>query len=117
MAITHNPPHSHALALRAKLFSGLADPSRLALLLALRDAPCSVGELVRATGLSQPNTSNHLGCLRRCGLVTARREGRHVRYRLADARVAQLLETADLLLTRAAGGVLDCARYSPLGER
>ncbi len=55
--------------LQAKLFRGFADPSRLSVLVALREGPLTVGEIVEATGLSQSNASNHLGCLRDCGLV------------------------------------------------
>ena len=63
--------------LQAKLFHGFADPSRLAILEALRERPRTVGEVVAATGLSQPNVSNHLACLRDCGLVTSRPAGRY----------------------------------------
>ncbi len=60
---------AEALGLKTKLFRGFADRSRLALLEALRDGPRCVGDLVAATGLGQPNVSNHLGCLQDCGLV------------------------------------------------
>ena len=72
---------------RAKLFRGLADPSRLAILEALRPGPLSVGQIVAATGLSQPNASNHLRCLSECGLVAGEARGRFVDYRLADLRI------------------------------
>src|SRR5271163_3444159 len=51
------------LTLQAKLFRGLSDYSRLSILQALRAGPLTVGEIVAATGLSQPNASNHLRCL------------------------------------------------------
>jgi ArsR family transcriptional regulator, cadmium/lead-responsive transcriptional repressor len=76
-----------SLALKAKLFRGLADPSRLAILEALRAGERTVSDVVAATGLSQPNASNHLACLRDCGLVESRQDGRRVYYRLADERV------------------------------
>jgi DNA-binding transcriptional ArsR family regulator len=57
-------------ALKAKLFRGFSDTSRLAILEKLRAGPLTVGALVEKTGLSQSNVSNHLGCLRDCGLVT-----------------------------------------------
>jgi DNA-binding transcriptional ArsR family regulator len=102
---------SHAL--KAKLFRGLADPSRLRILEGLRDGPRSVGELVAATGLSQPNVSNHLGCLRDCGLVMREQQGRHVFYQLSDARVELLLALADEVLADVARGVYECTRYEP----
>lgn len=60
---------TQAVALKAKLFRGFADPSRLAIVEALRSGSMTVTEVVAATGLTQSNTSNHLSCLRDCGLV------------------------------------------------
>lgn len=102
-----------AVDLQAKLFRGFADPSRLAILEALRDAPLTVGEIVQATGLTQSNASNHLGCLRDCGLVASEQQGRHVRYHLSDPRVGRLLSLADELLADVAKGVYLCTRYEP----
>ena len=67
---------AHSVLLRAKLFRGLADPSRLFILEALRAGPLSVGEIVAITGLSQSNASNHLRCLSECGLVSGDQRGR-----------------------------------------
>ena len=98
--------------LQAKLFRGFGDPSRLGILDALRDGPLTVGEIVEATGLSQPNVSNHLGCLRDCGLVVAEQEGRYVTYHLSDDRVGELLSLAESLLADVARGVYECTRYN-----
>lgn len=100
------------IELRAKLFRGFADPSRLFILEALRDGPQTVSAIVEAAGLSQSNVSNHLGCLRDCGLVTRVQQGRYVRYALSEVRVAQLLDLADELLAEVAKGVYECTRYS-----
>lgn len=100
------------LSLKAKLFRGLSDPSRLAILEALRDGPASVGEIVAATGLAQPNVSSHLACLFGCGLVARTQKGRFVYYALSDARVGGLLRDAEDLLAEVARGVYECTRYS-----
>lgn len=100
-----------SLPLKAKLFRGLADPSRLAILEALRRGPLSVTEIVGATGLSQPNVSGHLACLYECGLVAREQQGKYVRYRLSDGRVAALLRMGDELLADVAKGVYECTRY------
>ena len=84
----------------AKLFRGFGDPSRLSILDAPRHGPLTVSEIIKTTGLSQSNASNHLGGLRDCGLVAAARKGRLVYYRLSDKRVDQLLRLADDLLVR-----------------
>lgn len=103
---------SSLVTLKAKLFRGLSDPSRLGILEALRSGPASVGELVTVTGLSQPNVSNHLACLLDCGLVSRSQKGRFVYYRLSDARVDGLLNNAEELLAEVARGVYECTRYN-----
>ncbi len=105
------PPDAADLTARARLFRGFGDPSRLKIVESLRERPRTVGEIVQATGLSQPNVSNHLACLRECGLVTAERRGRYVLYRLSDDRVADLLALAESLLADVARGVYRCTRY------
>jgi DNA-binding transcriptional ArsR family regulator len=101
-----------ATSLKAKLFRGFADPSRLFILEVLRAGPRTVGEIVTATGLSQPNVSNHLSCLRDCDLVTTQQQGRYVLYQLSDERVSQFLNLADELLVDVAHGVYQCTRYN-----
>lgn len=103
---------TNSIELTAKLFRGFGDPSRLVILQTLRDGPLTVGEIVNATGLSQSNVSNHLGCLRDCGLVMAEQSWRHVTYHLSDARVGDLLATAESLLSDIAQGVYECTRYN-----
>ena len=114
MLLQANP---RAISLKAKLFRGLADPSRLAILEALRDGPLSVTAIVEATGLGQPNVSNHLGCLLDCGLVVREPRGRHAYYRLGDERVAALLALAEQVLADVARGVYECTRYALPEER
>ncbi len=104
--------NAQAVTLKAKLFRGFADPSRLSILDALRAGPLTVSEIVVATGLSQSNASNHLGCLRDCGLVVAEQEGRYVTYHLADDRVGELLALSESLLSDVARGVYECTRYN-----
>lgn len=98
--------------LRAKLFRGLADPSRLAILEALRTSSQTVGELVEITGLSQSNPSNHLACLLECGLVQRERQGKYVIYSLADARIAVLLALADEVVSEHVAQLAACTRYA-----
>jgi ArsR family transcriptional regulator, cadmium/lead-responsive transcriptional repressor len=100
-----------AIGLKAKLFRGFADPSRLAILDALRAGSRTVTEIVETTGLTQSNVSNHLGCLRDCGLVISAQQGRYVQYKLSDPRVAALLQMTDELLADVAKGVYECTRY------
>lgn len=104
--------NTQAIDLQAKLFRGFADTSRLSILESICDGPLTVSEIVAATSLSQSNVSNHLGCLRDCGLVTATQQGRYVHYQVSDDRVAMLLRLADELLADVAKGVYECTRYN-----
>ncbi len=101
-----------SIDLQAKLFRGFADPSRLSILEALLEQERTVSDLVQATGFTQPNVSNHLSCLRDCGLVTVRQQGRFSYYSLSDDRVAKLLLLTDELLADVAKGVYECTRYT-----
>jgi DNA-binding transcriptional ArsR family regulator len=101
-----------SIELQAKLFRGFSDPSRLSILNTLRDGPLTVSQIVEETGLSQSNTSNHLGCLRDCGLVIREQKGRNVSYRFSDERVTHLINLADDLLADVAKGIYECTRYT-----
>jgi len=73
--------------LQADVLKALAHPRRLQIMLRLDEGPCEVGALAVKLGLSQPNLSQHLAVLRATGLVDAVRDGREVRYQLADPEV------------------------------
>ncbi|MEL5992394.1 ArsR/SmtB family transcription factor [Microbacterium phosphatis] len=82
---------THTAAL-SRLGHALSDPVRTGVLLALREAPAYPSDLADALGVSRQAMSNHLACLRGCGLVEAMPEGRRVWYRLADAHLAPALD-------------------------
>jgi DNA-binding transcriptional ArsR family regulator len=73
--------------LQAEVLKTLASPRRLEILHAVARGPIEVGRLAQAIGATQPNVSQHLAVLRAAGIVEAERDGREVRYRLADPDV------------------------------
>lgn len=75
----------------ARLGRALADPTRCSILVALLDGAHYPGKLAEQLELTRSNVSNHLACLRGCGLVVAAYEGRKVRYDLADDHLARAL--------------------------
>ena len=79
----------------ARFGHALSDPTRARVLLALREAAGYPAELAELLGVSRQSLSNHLACLRGCGLVVATPEGRRTRYELADGRLGHAL--GDLL--------------------
>ena len=101
----------HPLQIKAKLFRGFSDRSRLAILETLREGTRAVGDIADTTGLTQPNVSNHLKCLSECGLVIGEPNGRFVHYRLTDSRVARVLRLVDELLPGCADRIVDCKNY------
>ena len=103
-----SPAKDSPADLTAKLFRGLGDPTRIRILQLLLERERTVGELVEQTGVLQGRLSSHLACLRWCGLVTGRRQGRQVYYRITDRRVPRLLSLAQEFLTDHADSVDLC---------
>ena len=94
--------------LLARFFRALGDPTRVQLLTLLLERDQTVSDLVEAVGAPQGRISTHLGCLRWCGLVTGRREGRQMIYAVTDQRVRDLLRMASAVLRDYAAQVATC---------
>ena len=112
---------AQAITLKAKLYRGFADPSRLSILEALRKGPLTVSAIVEETRLSRTNVSNHLRCLSDCDLVISESQGRYTWYQLSHPKIAALLTLTEEILRDIARGVYECANYteehSSLGEK
>ncbi|WP_324289757.1 Cd(II)/Pb(II)-sensing metalloregulatory transcriptional regulator CmtR [Frigoribacterium sp. SL97] len=74
-----------------RLGRAMADPTRSRILLTLLEGPGYPGVLATELGLTRSNVSNHLACLRGCGLVVAAPEGRSTRYEIADVHLTRAL--------------------------
>ena len=97
----------------ARFFHGLADPNRVRILQFLMEGPKTAGEIVRHLGRYQPSVSSHLTCLRFCGFVEARREGRSVVYELIDPRIRRLLDLGERYLEQNAERIMACRVIAP----
>lgn len=104
------------LAVTAKFFHGLSDLTRLRIVEILLDGEKNVSELVDLLGQPQSRVSNHLACLRWCGYVDARRDGKFVYYRVADPRVRDLVTLARDVIADHAEAIQSCTRI-PSPER
>lgn len=92
--IDHDQEEVHLILDRAsRYFSLLAEPARLRILQAVCDKECSVQEIVGQTSLPQPNVSRHLSLLFNAGVLSRRREGTFVFYKVSDPLVTQLCRT------------------------
>ena len=78
----------------AELFKALADPARIRILSLLAEGEQCVRRIAEAVGMSEPAVSHHLRVLRALRVVSPRRQGRHVFYRLDDGHVRSLLRQA-----------------------
>ena len=95
----------------AALFRGLADPARLAIVRRLARGEARVVDLTGELGLAQSTVSAHLACLRDCGLVSGRPEGRQMFYSLTRPELMDLLAAADQLLAATGDAVALCPAY------
>lgn len=86
-------------ALKADFFRVLGHPARVRILELLRDGERTVGDLQVELALDSSGTSQHLGALRKQGILDSRKEGTSVFYRVKDPRTFQLLEVARQILT------------------
>ena len=77
----------------SRYFSLLSEPARLRILQVVCDKECSVQEIVGQTSLPQPNVSRHLSLLFNAGVLSRRREGTFVFYKVSDPLVTQLCRT------------------------
>ncbi|WP_199423306.1 ArsR/SmtB family transcription factor [Actinotalea solisilvae] len=105
-------PDAAALEAASCLFRGLAEPARLAILRHLALGEHRVVDLTRHLGLAQSTVSQHLACLRDCGLVTSRAQGRASVYSIAHTdAVVDLLAAAERLLELTGDAVVLCPTF------
>ena len=106
-------PAAAALAAGARYFRVLGDPTRLHVLEVLLTGERTVADLAAIIGAPRSRISNHLACLKWCRFVAARREGRHVIYRVADPRVKTLITAARSLTAERCEHLARCRRIGP----
>jgi len=106
------PDESAALTAAACLFHGFSDPSRLAIVRHLALGEHRVVDLTSHLGLAQSTVSKHLSCLKDCGLVTSRPEGRASMWSLNHTdTIMELLSAAERLLAATGDAVTLCPNF------
>jgi DNA-binding transcriptional ArsR family regulator len=116
--VPQTPPATATSAtdITARFFNGLADPTRLRIVELLLERPHTVGEIVATLGLRQSRVSNALVCLKWCGFVEARREGRYMWYVVTDSRIRALVDLARTVMADHAAEIACCTRLDVGGE-
>lgn len=99
------------LAPAVALFRSLGDPIRLQVLQRLAGGEARIVDLTRELGMAQSTVSEHVSCLRECGLVTGRPEGRQMYYTLSRPELLDLLSVAEDVLAATNHKVALCPRY------
>ncbi len=93
----------------------LSDPTRARILLQLIDGPAYPADLAETLGLGRTNVSNHLACLRGCGVVIRSSHGRQTSYEIADPHLTRALTSlVDVVLAVDEGTVCEDDCSSPL---
>ena len=101
----------HGSTAAEALFHSLSDRTRLRIVQRLAHGEARVTDLMAALGLPQSTVSKHMACLRECGLVEGRPEGRQIFYSLARPELLALLEVAENLLAATGYAVALCPTY------
>jgi ArsR family transcriptional regulator, cadmium/lead-responsive transcriptional repressor len=102
---------AHELEPAVALFRSLGDPTRLAIVHRLMHGEARVVDLTGQLGMAQSTVSKHLACLRDCGLVDYRVEGRQSFYALTRPELLDLLRAAELVLAATGNKVALCPVY------
>lgn len=100
----------------AALFHGFSERTRISILLSLLDGEKRVVDLINEVGGSQSNISGHLACLKDCGLVVHRPEGRQTFYAVANKEVVGVLRAAEKLLAINGDAIELCSRFGNKGR-
>ncbi|SDM88102.1 transcriptional regulator, ArsR family [Lentzea albidocapillata subsp. violacea] len=104
-------PEQGDLSAAVALFHGLSDGTRLAIVRRLAHGEARVADLVEQLGSAQSTVSAHVACLRDCGLVVGRPQGRQVFYSLTRPELMDLLASAETLLAATGNAVALCPNY------
>jgi DNA-binding transcriptional ArsR family regulator len=116
MSLPSGSAQRETLAPAAALFRSLADPVRLSLVQRLAQGEARVVDLTGQLRLAQSTVSKHLACLRDCGLVHYRVEGRQSFYSVARPELLDLLRSAEGLLAATGERVALCPTYGEGAE-
>lgn len=109
------PVSDQLLSRVADVMRTMGNPLRLRILHLLEEGELTVGEIVRSVPTTQANVSKHLTALRAAGLVSGRRDGVHVHYRISDPIVFVICRTlCDAILRRASSDAAALARAGAL---
>ncbi|MBB3112431.1 ArsR family transcriptional regulator [Paenibacillus phyllosphaerae] len=99
---------------KAKFIRGFSDKTRLQILESIKDAEKTVSQIVEDLSGNQSNISQHLACLKGCGIIVSRQEGKYVYYSLRNQQIAALLEAMESVFLQVEEEVAACEKNDEL---
>jgi len=99
------------MELKLKFIHGFSNKTRLQILESLKDKEKTVTHIVEELKGNQSNISQHIACLRDCGLIKGRQEGKYIYYSLTNEKIKDLLNMFDIVLEDVKAGVASCRNH------
>ena len=96
--------------IKLKFVRGFADKTRLQILYCIKEQEKTVSQIVDEIQGNQSNVSQHLACLKGCGIISGRTEGRYIYYALSSSQIGELLDMFDHVLEHVREDVCNCER-------
>ena len=97
--------------IKVKLIHGFSNKTRLQILECIKDEEKTVSQIIEDTKASQSNISQHLACLKGCGIINGRNEGKYMYYSLRNQHIRGLLSLFDVVLEDVENDVASCDRH------
>jgi len=102
------------LDVKAKFIRGFSDKTRLQILHAIKSKELTVSQIVDELNGNQSNISQHLACLKGCGIIVGRQEGKYMYYSLRNEHIVQLLDMMDVVFNEVEKEVAACEKTAQL---
>lgn len=99
------------LDLKTELIHGFSNKTRLEILETIKHGEKTVSQIIDAIEANQSSVSQHLACLRGCGLIVSRQEGKYVYYKLRNEKIAMLLTMFDDVLDEVESSMGSCKSH------
>lgn len=96
------------IELKIKFLHGLSNKTRIQILECIKEKEKTVSQIVDEVKASQSNISQHLTCLKECGLIVSRQKGKYVFYRLKSSLIKDLLTSIDIVLQDIQNNIVSC---------
>ncbi len=97
--------------MKIELIHGFSNKTRLEILETIKNGEKTVSQIIEALDANQSSVSQHLACLRGCGLIVSRQEGKYVYYKLRNEKVAMLLTMFDDVLDEVGDNMSSCKSH------